>query len=138
MNAPSPSIRDLAQRLLAASRSPSNGTGGEAGGQHVHEAMAVCDTLRIAVTRFAGPDGFTALLRRALVLARVEAPVLKGVGLGANSQLEGLDQIAGEEGGEDAAVALAAHVLMLLVTFIGEPLTMRLVREGWPDAKLEL
>src|SRR5262245_22632509 len=105
MNAPSPSMRDLARRLLAASRSAAS-TGGGGKQKHVHEAMAVCETLRIAVTRFAGPDGFAALLRRALALARVEAPVLKGVRLGANCQLEGLEEIAAGEGGTEAAVAL--------------------------------
>jgi hypothetical protein len=34
----------------------------------------------------------------------------------------------------DAAVAITAQLLGLLVTFIGEPLTVRLVREAWPDA----
>lgn len=130
-------MRDLARRLLAANRPPSGGQQGKRDGEQVHEAIAVCESLRIGVTRFAGPDGFAALLRRALVLARAEAPLLKGVRLGANNQLEGLEQLARDEEGAEAAVALAAHVLTLLVTFIGESLTMRLVRENWPDAKLD-
>ncbi len=40
-------------------------------------------------------------------------------------------------GGVEAAVAITAHLLGLLVTFIGEPLTLRLVREAWPDASLD-
>ena len=39
--------------------------------------------------------------------------------------------------GGEAAVAITAHLLGLLVTFIGEPLTLRLVREAWPDASLD-
>ena len=39
--------------------------------------------------------------------------------------------------GADAAVAIIAHLLGLLVTFIGEPLTLRLVGEAWPDALLD-
>jgi hypothetical protein len=53
---------------------------------------------------------------------------LKSVTLGPDGHVEGLD-----EGDADAAVALAAHLLELLVTFIGEPLTLRLVREAWPQ-----
>jgi hypothetical protein len=34
----------------------------------------------------------------------------------------------------DAAAALLSTLGGLLVTFIGEPLTMRLVRQAWPDA----
>ena len=41
------------------------------------------------------------------------------------------------DGGAEAAVAITAHLLGLLVTFIGEPLTLRLVREAWPDASLD-
>ena len=36
--------------------------------------------------------------------------------------------------GPEAAVALAARLLGLLVTFLGEPITLRLVRDAWPDA----
>ena len=139
MSSPSPSNRDLARRLLTASRSATSaGAEAEGRGSRVHEAVALCETLRTAVTSFAGPDGFAALLRRALALARVEAPALQNVRLGANGQIEGLEEIAGGEARTEAAVALAAHVLMLLVMFIGEPLTLRLVREGWPGATLDV
>ena len=43
-------------------------------GAHVHEAVRLCEKLRISLTRFAGADGFISLLRRALVLARAEVP----------------------------------------------------------------
>lgn len=35
--------------------------------------------------------------------------------------------------GGEAAVAITAHLLGLLVAFIGVPLTVRLLRESWPD-----
>ena len=41
------------------------------------------------------------------------------------------------DGGADAPVAIIAHLLGLLMTFIGEPLTLRLVREAWPDVLLD-
>ena len=39
-------------------------------------------------------------------------------------------------GGHEEVVAIVAHVLGLLETFVGEPFTLRLVREAWPDASL--
>jgi hypothetical protein len=131
MDKPSPSTRDLARRLLATEAASQS-----AADPRVHEAVRVCKKLRVSLTRFAGADGFTALLRRALVLARAEVPALHGITEKADGSLEGLEEIAADAPNValDAAVAITAHLLGLLVTFIGEPLTMRLVREAWPDA----
>lgn len=94
--------------------------------------MRVFERLRVALARFAGSDGFASLVRRALALARADEPALRQVSSTANGSLEGLEQNAG-----DAVIAIVAHFLGLLVTFIGEPLTLRLVRDAWPDAKLD-
>jgi hypothetical protein len=126
MDKPSPSMRDLARRLLAASPPASD--------PHVHEAVRVNEKLRISLTQFAGADGFASLLRRALALASAEVPALRSARVSADGRLEGLEQLAspaGSVGGEEA-VAITAHLLGLLVTFIGEPLTLKLVREAWP------
>jgi hypothetical protein len=120
-------MRDLARRLLAASQTTSD--------SHVQEAVLVNEKLRISLTQFAGADGFAALLRRALVLASVEVPALKGATVSPDGHLEGLEQLATSPGSvaSAAAGAITAHVLGLLVTFIGEPITLRLVREAWPN-----
>jgi hypothetical protein len=133
MDIASPSTRDLARRLLAveaASKSASD--------VQVHEAVRVCEKLRVSLTRFAGADGFTSLLRRALALARADFPSLQTATLKTDGCLEGLDVLAADRanGGPDAGVAIIVHLLGLLVTFIGEPLTVRLVREAWPEASL--
>jgi hypothetical protein len=132
MDTPSPSMRDLARRLLVASRSASD--------PHVHEAMRVCGTLQISLTRFAGPDGFKSLLSRALALASAEVPSLQSVTIGKDGRLEGFEQLAADAGTGalegDAAVAITAHLLYLLVIFIGQPLTLSLVREAWPELSL--
>ena len=135
MDKSSRSMRDLAQRLLAleaASRSGFDPDG--------HEAVRVCEKLRISLTRFAGADSFTALLGRALALARADAPSLQTVKVTADGRLEGLDQFAADKRnvGTEAAIAITAHLLGLLATFIGEPLTLGVVREAWPDASLEV
>ncbi|MFN0019949.1 MAG: hypothetical protein ACKVP0_16955 [Pirellulaceae bacterium] len=130
-------MRTLAQRLLAveaASKSTAN--------PPVHEAVRVCDKLRISLTRFAGADGFNSLLRRSLTLARVDVPALQSVKLGPDGSLVGLEKLATEgESGEmevaRAAMAITTHLLALLVTFVGEAITLRLVREAWPQATFE-
>ena len=131
MDTPSPSIRDLARRLLAMEAASQS-----AAEPRAHAAVRVCEKLRVSLTRLAGADGFTALLRRALALARAEVPALHGITEKADGSLEGLEELAADARnvGIDAAVAITAHLLGLLVTLIGEPLTVRLVREAWPDA----
>ena len=128
-------MRDLAQRLLvleAASHSSTTDT-------HAHEAVRVFEKLRNTLVRFAGADGFTALLRRAVVLTRSDVPSLQSVKITADGRLEGFEEIGGAAGNLtiEAATAITAHLLGLLATFIGEPLTLRLVREAWPDASLD-
>ena len=126
-------MRALAQRLLtleAASMLASDAP--------THEALRVCEKLRISLTRFAGADGFVSLLRRALALARADVPALDAVQLKSDGSLECLDVLAENTtgGGPEAAVAIISHLLGLLVTFVGQPLTLRLVHTAWPDGLL--
>jgi hypothetical protein len=126
----SPAIRDWAQRLLAAeaTRQYAPDTDGR-------EAMRVCEQLRLALTPFVGADGFTVLLRRALALSRAEVPSLKTIKVTAGGQLERIQTAPADSGQErEAAIAITAHLLGLLVTFIGESLTLRLTRKALPDA----
>ncbi len=127
-------MRNLAQRLLAVEAANQSATDA-----HVHEAVRVCEKLRISLIRLAGSDGFASLLRRTLALARAEVPALERVTVNPDCSMEGLEELAADatDGGADAPVAITAHLLGLLVTFIGEPLTLRLVRDAWPDASLD-
>lgn len=129
MDTPSASLRTLALRLLALEAS-----GGTAA-PHQHEAIRVCQKLRLSVTRFAGADGFTSLLRRSLALAQTNAPSLKSVTLTPDGCLDGIEQLASgrPDGAKEASAAVIAQLLGLLVTFIGEPLMLRLVRDAWPE-----
>lgn len=120
-------MRALAQQLVNLERRAQGATD-----DPVDAATRVFERLRVALTRFAGLDGFTSLVRRALALARANDPSLRQVSVEANGALEGLEQIAG-----DAVLAIVAQFLGLLVTFIGEPLTLRLIRDAWPDASLD-
>ena len=130
-------MRDLAERLLAANQVASSSQG--------DEAVVLIETLRMMLTKFAGPQGSTSLLQRALALASAEVPLLKNV-KSADGGLEGFKEIVAGKGvggaGDEPALALTAHLLGLLVTFIGEPLTfigepltLRLERAARPDTK---
>jgi hypothetical protein len=123
----------LAGRLLALERAARR----RDSDARVHEGVRVCEKLRDSLTRFAGSDGFASLLRRALALARAEDPSLNSVTINPDCSIKGFEELAADSGDGDPAVAVIAHLLGLLETFIGEPLTLRLVRDAWPDASLD-
>jgi hypothetical protein len=135
MSTASPEIQDLARRLLAFEAKHLNSSDAR-----VDVAVQVIEELRMRLIRFAGVDGFRSLLSRALALAKAEVPSLNIVHVGADGSLEGFDGIEGSEGAgtaTQAGIILVAHFLELLVTFIGEPITLRLVRDKWPEASLD-
>ncbi len=131
MRPPPQSMRDLAERLLEVSRPASE--------NDLHEASVVIETLREPLTRFIGTEGFTSLLRRAVTLASQDAPSLRGIEVRADGRLRREEAPTNHTGGgsnavdAEAAIAVAAHFLGLLVTFIGERLTTRLLQQAWPD-----
>jgi len=117
--------RDLAQRLIAY-----EGAAGKTSEPMELAAFRVCETLRRPVCVLAGVDGFRAILSRALALAKAEAPCLSAVRVAADGSLQGLDelgrQIDKDQAREGGAI-LVAQLLGLLLTFIGEAMTSRLV-----------
>ena len=122
-NGINPKIRDLAQRLLSLESTAEN-----LSKANTFAALMVSEKLRRPLSTLAGTAGFRSLLMRALTLAKREAPVLDGVQVKEDGSLEGLD---GEE--TEAGAVLIAHLVGLLETFIGEPLTLRLLNDIWPD-----
>lgn len=134
-----PKTQDLARDLIA-----SQTARGDASAAGVHVAAQVIGELRLHLMKLAGVDGFRSLLARALALAKKEAPSLAGVQVRSDGTLEGFDEIEAQDAAsqdttsQDAGTVLIAHFLQLLVTFIGEPLTLRLVRDVWKDALLNM
>ncbi|WP_439627026.1 hypothetical protein [Gemmata sp.] len=130
MSTPPPRTWDFARRLVAleAARGEQPGDGSA--------AVRVCETLRVRLARLAGTEGYRTLLSRAVTLAQADVPSLAAV-VRADGSLGGLDE-AGHTGagarGDGAGVAVVAHLLGLLVAFIGEPLTLRLAGDAWPGA----
>lgn len=97
----------------------------------VEAAERVALGLSGGVSSLVSPDGYRALLGRALYLASAESKDLGGTRIGiSDTYLEGLDG----EASDDALVAFFAHVLALLAKFIGQALTWNLIRQRWPHA----
>jgi hypothetical protein len=94
--------------------------------------VLVNDNLRLSLTRLAGAEGYASLLRRSLSLTRAAIPVLQGAQVRADGLVDGLDEVSahGEVIGREAAIAVTTQLLELLVIFLGEPLTRRVVREA--------
>ncbi len=137
MSTASPEIQDLARRLLAFEAAQDNSS--EA---RVDVAVQVIEELRLRLIRLAGVDGFRSLLSRALTLAKAEVPSLSRVQVRADGSMEGFNGIEQSQEGEAAAAEqagtiLVTHLLQLLVTFLGAPLTLRLVHDKWPDASMD-
>ena len=98
---------------------------------------AYADVARIAISLI-GPAGVDALAGRALNLAQREHSCLQQ--LPPPDQLnEPFARVVACLRQQDPAVAAAAAgtlfatLIELLVTFIGKPLTTRLLRQAWPD-----
>lgn len=122
-----PPLRDLAERLLAGER--------DSGNSPNEHAARVCSKLGVLLSKLAGAAGFRSLLSRALALAQAYAPALKGVQVAHDGTLEGLTEAKAANTDEEftrGEIALVVQLLGLLHTFIGEPLTLQLVREAWP------
>lgn len=134
MNPPSESIRVLVKSLLAAEAEAEPVSSGQ-----THVAVRVCEKLRISLSQFVGADGFTSLLRRSVVLARAQVPSLKNVQVTARGHLEGIEVLAAgvDADGIDAANEITAQMLGLLVDFVGDSLTRRLLRNAWPGMQTD-
>jgi hypothetical protein len=122
-NGINPKIRDLVQRLLSF-----ESTGENRSGKNPSAVFIISEKLRRPLITLIGTTGFRSLLMRALTLAKREAKALDGVRVKEDGSFEDLD---GEE--TEAGAVLIAHLIGLLETFIGEPLTLRLLNDIWPD-----
>ena len=127
-------LRQLALKVLAQHAGPAAGAEALAAAAH----RAYDDLAQVSVPLI-GEVGVDALTGRALHLAQREYPWLAHSG--EPEQAEGpFAQVILSLKRQDpkvateAAGAVFAMLAGLLVTFIGEPLTARLLRKAWPDA----
>jgi hypothetical protein len=130
MSRATPKTRNFAERLIAYEMS-----GNKSSETKTSAAFFVGEKLRPQLAALMGNVGFSALLSRALALANAEVPWLRAVHVKSDGSLEGLAELESQVDLEEiveGSVVLFAQLLGLLVAFIGDDLTLRLVREVWP------
>jgi hypothetical protein len=127
-------LRTAAERILGL-----ESAAGKRGAARSPAAAVVCERLRRVLSTLLGAAGFRALLSRAVTLAKAEVPELRAVAVQLDGSLARLSLDDGLGGDElaDGEVVLVAHILGLLVTFVGEALMLRLVNEAWPKVRLD-
>ena len=108
--------------------------------------LSVYEKLRQSLSEFAGTAAFESLAFRALAQAKSEAPSLWAVTITEDGTLQGLGEaetqididkdLAGKFPAGEGGIILIARLLGLLFIFLGEPLTLSLLRDTWPGACL--
>jgi hypothetical protein len=116
----SPTSRELTQRLIACE--------GEDADAKTSAAFRACDKLRRPLSTLLGTLGYRALIMRALTLAKRESPSLESVKVKEDGSLDEIDSEA-----MTAGSVLAEHLLGLLLSFVGEAITLHLLHDVWPE-----
>jgi hypothetical protein len=101
-------------------------------------AERICQKLGRELSRLTSTSGSQAILSRALHVASAQFPFLEGVraGVAPDTCLQGLSECMSTINiveGRDGLQAVLSVLLDLLVGFIGEGLTTRLVQDVWPE-----
>ena len=132
-------MRDLARCLIIF-----EADAGKASESMEPATLRVYENLRRRLAELAGVAAFESLASRALILAIAEVPDLSEVRVAAGGSLHGLTNIesqtdmvksrVGELQVGEGGVVLIASLLGLLHIFLGEALTLTLLRDAWPAA----
>ena len=134
MSRTTPQTRQLAALLIAAET-----RGGKSSEVQTPAAFYVCEKLRPYLATLMGNTGFYALLSRALTVANAEDVRLQTLHVNMDGSLGGFGGphvSVDQKDMAEAGVVLVSHLLGLLVAFIGENLTVGMVRELWPKLGL--
>ena len=137
-----PGMRDLAHRLLTY-----EADAGKSSEPKEFPTLRVYEKLRQSLSKIAGVTGFQSLASRALAQARPEAPSLSAARVAADGSLQGLGEFepqididkgrADEYPAGEGGVILIDRLLGLLLIFLGEALTLSLLRVTWPGTALD-
>ena len=119
----SSSIRDLADRLLVYEAALDRKHQAE-----LSETCHVCEKLRHSLGTLVGPEAYYSLVTHALSMAKRETLVLHAVQINPDGSIDGLYGEATK-----ATNLLVAHLIGLAVTFIGETVTLWLLKDTWPN-----
>jgi hypothetical protein len=130
-------VLDLTHRLLAY-----ESDAGETSEPLESPTLRVYEKLRQSLGALAGATAFQSLAARALALAKLEVPSLSAARVIADGSLQDLGEFgsqvddhkdqAGEYPVGEGGTILIARLLGLLFIFLGEALTLILLRSAWP------
>jgi hypothetical protein len=123
-------MRQLARRLIVYETK-----GNKSPTVNAADIFSEYEKLRPHLAALMGNGGFQILLSRARVLASAEVSGLRAVEVNTDGILEGLEDLHRQLNTDElfeGRVVLLAQLLELLVAFVGENLTGRLVNEVWP------
>jgi hypothetical protein len=136
-------IQVLVRRILASE------AGNSQDPDHLFDAAErVFEKMRAHLSKRIGPEGYRTLLLRAVVLSLADFPKLCNLRLETNGAIAGLRPAAepdstGKSSSEalqaslDGAIAVETRFLDLLAAFIGEDLTLHILRAVWPGVPLD-
>jgi hypothetical protein len=115
-----PTSQELTKRVMAfeAGETPTDTSAG----------FRACDKLRRPLSTLLGTLGYKALIIRALTLARRESAQLESVRVKEDGSLDKMDPTS-----TVASAVLTEHLIGLLLSFVGEAVTLRLLHDVWPD-----
>lgn len=124
---PSSRILELAAALVACELSAAVHLGTD-----TPTVFRVVEKLAEALRKLAGAAGLRSLILRSLALAKERMPGLDILGVGSNGSLEGVPGLQCEGQEEEGGMIVLTQLLGLLVIFIGEDVTISLLRGLWP------
>jgi hypothetical protein len=97
-----------------------------------HRAIA---NFRLGLETLVGPHGADAMVYRAIFLTRRRLGLVVTSVAGQTRERESLIQLEGSKGSIFTENVLA-HLIALLIDFIGEDLTLSYLREAWPGLEI--
>lgn len=123
-------VRALTRRLLAHEAGRVKRTEGT-----LPSSFRVCEKLREPLGGLMGTSGFRSLLVRSIALAGAKTPWVLVLRVSLDGTLIGLDQVPtsiSARSFDQGEAAVTAEFLGLLVAFIGQTLTLRLLHDIYP------
>jgi len=132
-----PGMRDIAHRLLEY-----EAAAGKTSDPMESPTLRVYEKLRSSLGEFVGTAAFQSLATRALTLARPETPSLSSAWISEDGSLRGQGEIENQfdidnDGAGEGGIVLIARLLGLLRLFLGEAMTLNLLRNAWPGEALD-
>jgi hypothetical protein len=130
-----PPIRRLAKQILAYEH--------EANSSSVppsHLEFRVIEKLNFYFVALMGSYAYRVVLSRALATASEEVPWLSKISVNQDRMLEGWSELEKSMAPDvlfEGRVVLLARLLEFLITFVGETMTLRMLRDVWPKVSAQ-